>query len=111
MSGECSSCPECQAHYKLVEKVKDQLKDHDQLNTDLKEHKKDIWGAVNKLSENKLSAAMFKWIAGFLIMFCLGSGSIQVSLLDKISDLKRDIAVLQALLEKNNTSQQEVNGE
>lgn len=111
MSGECQSCPECQAHYKLVEKMKEQIKDIDKSEIDFKEHKKVIWEAVNILSKEKLSASMFKWIAGFIIFFCIGSGGAQISLLTDISELKKDIAVLQALIEKNNVAQTEVKGE
>jgi len=105
MSEECHSCPDCTTHFKLVSHVKENIKDHSQLEVDFKDHKKVIWEATN----GKVSSSMFKWIAGFIIAFCLGVGSLQTALLTQISDLKSDIAVLQILLEKNNTSQEEVN--
>lgn len=51
---------------------------------------------------------MFKWIGGFVILFCMGFGATQISLINQISDLKKDIAILQILLEKNNATQEEV---
>ena len=65
-------------------------------------HKDAIWKAVN----SKLSSGMFKWIAGFIVLFCMGSGGAQITLLTQISEIKKDIAILQILIEKNNALQQ-----
>lgn len=109
MSEGCQNCPDCTAHFKLTDRVKENTKDHNKLEGEFKEHKKVIWEATNDLKDKKLSAGMFKWIAGFIILFCMGSGTAQISLISKLSDLQKDIAVLQVLLEKNNSSQEEVN--
>lgn len=100
MSGECQSCPECTAHPKIASKVKDQIYDHEELKGDFKEHKKVIWLEMNK----KLSASFFKWMAGFLIAFCIGCGGLQMAMLAQIADLKTEIAVLQTLIEKTSGS-------
>ncbi len=100
MSGECQSCPECQVHVKMASKIKDQIYDHEELKGDFREHKKVIWVEMNK----KLSAGMFKWISGFLIVFCIGCGGLQMAMLSQIASLKTDIAVLQTLIEKTSNS-------
>ena len=100
MTGECQSCPECKAHIKIASKIKDQIYDHEELKTDFKEHKKMIWVEMNK----RLSAGLFKWISGFLIAFCIGCGGLQMKMLAQIGELKMDIAVIQALIEKTNSS-------
>jgi len=104
MSEGCQSCPECTAHAKTMLQIKEQTKDHNELKDDFKGHKEKIWGATN----SKLSNSMFKWIGGFVILFCMGFGATQISLINQISDLKKDIAILQILLEKNNATQEEV---
>ena len=93
MTESCQSCPEC---IKVASSVKVQIKNHVELKGDFKEHKKVIWLEVNK----KLSAGMFKWISGFLIVFCIGCGGLQMAMLTQIASLKTDIAVLQTLIEK-----------
>ena len=104
MSEGCHGCPECTAHQTVILEINDQIKDHNELREDFKGHKEKIWEATN----SKLSNGMFKWIGGFVILFCMGFGTTQVSLLNQIADLKKDIAVLQILLEKNNATQEEV---
>ena len=86
MTGECQSCTECQTY----------ASDHEELKGDFKEHKRVIWVEVNK----KLSASFFKWMAGFLIAFCIGCGGLQMAMLTQIASLKTDIAILQTLIEK-----------
>ena len=86
MTSECQNCSECKTH----------TYDYEGLKGDFKEHKKAIWLEMNK----KLSAGMFKWISGFLIVFCIGCGGLQMAMLTQIASLKTDIAVLTILIEK-----------
>jgi len=97
-------CPDCIVHPKIASEVKEHAEDHAELKNDFKEHKKAIWEATN----SKLSSGMFKWALGFIILFSMSMGSLQITLISQMSELKKDIAILQILLEKNNATQEEV---
>jgi hypothetical protein len=97
MTDKCQSCSEC---IKVASRVIDQSEDHEELKKDFHEHKKMIWGEMNK----RLSTNLFKWMSSFLIAFCIGCGGLQMAMLTQIAGLKTDIAVLMILIEKTGNS-------